>query len=222
VVQEQALPAGRQEQRIDGHDQEPHAKCVVAAIAQPHIHTDGVSRARQSRTPAPDPGTSAGAPASMQALASASRNCTVVSSAMRRLPPVTAPRVVRTPAIARKSRARLRPYRAPATRWRSAAQRERLPIKRIGVGAHAWGAGVGKLGEGERAVGGDERVAGNDVLAAGAGESHGVPVVVDGAVGAWQKKKSRLRRRSSGLRDHAAEELPLRIVAAAAKTSRTG
>ena len=41
--------------------------------------------------------------ASIKALASATRICTVVSSAMRRLPPATAPRVVRTSAMARKS-----------------------------------------------------------------------------------------------------------------------
>src|SRR5262249_26635421 len=41
--QEQALPAGREEQCVDGGDQEPHAKRLVAAVAQPHAHADGVS-----------------------------------------------------------------------------------------------------------------------------------------------------------------------------------
>ena len=48
-----------------------------------------------------------------------------------------------------------------------------------------------------------------------------MPVVVDDAVGAAQKEKSR-RRGCARLRDHAAEELPLRIVAAAAKAPHAG
>src|SRR6266508_2855426 len=43
LVEEQALPAGREEQRIDGADQEPHAKRLVATVAQPHLHADGLS-----------------------------------------------------------------------------------------------------------------------------------------------------------------------------------
>src|SRR6266542_4221352 len=130
--------------------------------------------------------------ASMHALASARRSCTVVSSAMRRLPPATAPRVVRSPAMARKS-----------------------------AGAHAGSGGIGELGEGKRAMGGNERVARDDVLAAGAGQAHGVPIVVDAALAGAQEKKSRLRG-FVRLWDHAAEELPLRVVAAAAKTSHAG
>src|SRR5262249_15677012 len=60
-----------------------------------------------------------------------------------------------------------------------------------------------------------------DVLAAGAREPHGVPVVVDDAIGAAQKEKSR-RRGCARLRNHAAEELPLGVVAAAAKTADAG
>ena len=48
-----------------------------------------------------------------------------------------------------------------------------------------------------------------------------MPVVVDGAVGAAQEKKSGLSR-AIRLRDHAAEELPLRIVAAAAEAAGAG
>ena len=48
-----------------------------------------------------------------------------------------------------------------------------------------------------------------------------MPVVVDGAVGAAQEKKSGLRR-SVRLRDHATEELPLRVVAAAAEAASAG
>jgi len=70
-------------------------------------------------------------------------------------------------------------------------------------------------------MGRDEHVAGDDVLAAGARKPHGVPVVVDDAIGAAQKEKSR-RRGCVRLRNHAAEELPLRVVAAAAKTPDAG
>ena len=54
MVQEQALAAGGQEQRIDGLHEEPHAKRLVAAVAQPHVHADRLRRARRSRTPPPD------------------------------------------------------------------------------------------------------------------------------------------------------------------------
>ncbi len=80
---------------------------------------------------------------------------------------------------------------------------------------------VGKLGEGKGAMGGDEHIPGHDVLAAGAGEPHGVPVVVDGAVTGGQQEKSGLRR-AARLRDHAAEKLPLRVVAAAAEAPYAG
>src|SRR5262249_18804709 len=104
LVEEQALPAGREEQRVDGADQEPHAKRLVAAVAQPPVHADGVSArgGLQRLRPLAEHQEPRRA-GSMQALASARRICTVVSSAMRRLPPATAPRVVRTLAIARKS-----------------------------------------------------------------------------------------------------------------------
>src|SRR5262249_59545507 len=42
LVEEQALPASREEQRVDGADQEPHAKRLVAAVAQPRVYADGV------------------------------------------------------------------------------------------------------------------------------------------------------------------------------------
>ena len=48
-----------------------------------------------------------------------------------------------------------------------------------------------------------------------------MPVVVDGAVGAAQEKKSGLHR-AIRLRDHAAQELPLRVVAAAAEAAGAG
>ena len=43
LLQEQALPARREEERIDGGDQESDAERLVAAIAQAHIHADGIS-----------------------------------------------------------------------------------------------------------------------------------------------------------------------------------
>src|SRR5262249_48921065 len=70
-------------------------------------------------------------------------------------------------------------------------------------------------------MGGNEGVASDDVLAAGARKPHRVPIVVDGAVGGTQQEKSR-RRSSIRLRDHAAEELPLRVVATAAETPHAG
>ena len=96
-----------------------------------------------------------------------------------------------------------------------------MPVERIGIAAHAGRGGVGELGEGERAMDGDEHVADHDVLAAGAREPHRVPVVVDAAVGRGHEEKSRLGR-TVRLRDHAAEKLPLRVVAAAAEASRPG
>src|SRR4051794_36829080 len=36
LVQEQPLPAGREEQRVDRLHQQPHAERLVAAVAQPH------------------------------------------------------------------------------------------------------------------------------------------------------------------------------------------
>ena len=41
LLQEQALPARREEERIDGGDQESDAERLVAAIAQAHVHADG-------------------------------------------------------------------------------------------------------------------------------------------------------------------------------------
>src|SRR5437660_942405 len=70
LAEEQALPAGSEEQRVDRADQEPHAKRLVAAVAQPHVHADGVS-----------------ARAGLEGLREIA---------------ATAPRVVRTLAIARK------------------------------------------------------------------------------------------------------------------------
>ena len=43
LFQEQALPARREEERINGADQEPDAERLVAAIAQAHVHADGIS-----------------------------------------------------------------------------------------------------------------------------------------------------------------------------------
>ena len=37
LLQEQPLPAGGQEQRVDRLHQEPHAERLVAAVAQPHV-----------------------------------------------------------------------------------------------------------------------------------------------------------------------------------------
>src|SRR5262245_64207983 len=43
LLQEQALPPGCEEERVDGSNQEPHAKRLVAAVAQPQVHADGVA-----------------------------------------------------------------------------------------------------------------------------------------------------------------------------------
>ena len=40
MVDEQPLPAGCEEQRVDRLDQEPRAERLVAAIAQPHVEVD--------------------------------------------------------------------------------------------------------------------------------------------------------------------------------------
>jgi hypothetical protein len=137
---------------------------------------------------------------------------------MRRLPPATGAHACHREKIGERA------FRHPQHRRHDGDRQhgeKRLPIKRVGIGAHAGGGGIGKLGEGQRAMGGDEHVPRDDVLAAGAREPHGVPVVVDDAIGAAQKEKSGLRG-CAGLRDHAAEQLPLRIVAAAAKAPRAG
>src|ERR1700694_4675975 len=67
----------------------------------------------------------------------------------------------------------------------------------------------------------DKSIVGDDVLTAGTGEAHRMPVVVDGDVRGTQQKKPRLRR-PARLRNHAAEELPLRVVATTTKAARTG
>jgi hypothetical protein len=87
--------------------------------------------------------------------------------------------------------------------------------------AHAGRARVGERREGDGAMQGDEGAAGDDALAAGAGEPHHAPVVLDRDVGGAEQEEAGLRR-PLRLRDHAAEELPLRIVAAAAEAARTG
>src|SRR5215831_3004599 len=43
LLQKQALPARCEEEGIDGADQETDAKRLVAAIAQAHVHADGIS-----------------------------------------------------------------------------------------------------------------------------------------------------------------------------------
>src|SRR5262249_18540931 len=43
LLQEQALPACGEEQRVDCGNQETHAKRLVAAVAQPHIHAERIS-----------------------------------------------------------------------------------------------------------------------------------------------------------------------------------
>jgi hypothetical protein len=129
--------------------------------------------------------------------------------------------VVRTLAIARKSAFAFR--HAEHRRHDGDRQHceEGLSIKRIGVGAHAGSGGIGKFGEGERAMGRNECVPSNDILAARPGQSHGVPIVLDDAIVTAQQEKPG-RRRSVRLRDHAAEKLPLGIVAAAAETPNAG
>src|SRR6266702_6634118 len=43
LLQEQALPACGEEQRVDRANQEAHAKRLVTAVAQPHIHAESIS-----------------------------------------------------------------------------------------------------------------------------------------------------------------------------------
>ena len=43
LLQEQALPARREEERINGADQKPDAERLVATIAQAHVRADGIS-----------------------------------------------------------------------------------------------------------------------------------------------------------------------------------
>jgi hypothetical protein len=70
-------------------------------------------------------------------------------------------------------------------------------------------------------MGGNERVAATMVLAAGAGE----PIVCQLSSmvqSALRSEKKTGLRRADRLRDHAAEELPLRVVAAAAEAAGAG
>ena len=86
------------------------------------------------------------------------------------------------------------------------------------MGAHAGRGGIGKLGEGERAMGGDESIAAMMFL---------LPVPASPMVCQLSSMMQSVvgRRKNpgfgapSGLRNHAAEELPLRIVAAAAEAA---
>src|SRR5262245_61216656 len=66
----------------------------------------------------------------------------------------------------------------------------------------------------------DEHVLGDDVLAAGAGQTHGPPVVVDDAVRGRYQDEAGLR--TGAVRQHGAEMQPLRIVAAAAEPPGSG
>ena len=43
LLQKQALPACGEEQRVDRANQEAHAKRLVTAVAQPHIHAESIS-----------------------------------------------------------------------------------------------------------------------------------------------------------------------------------
>ena len=70
-------------------------------------------------------------------------------------------------------------------------------------------------------MGRNESVPGNDILAARPGQAHGVPVILDDAVATAQQEKPG-GRCPIRLRDHAAEKLPLAIVAAAAKAADAG
>ena len=99
---EDTLPARGKEQRIDRLDQEPHAECLAKPVAQPEIGVGllaslGCRRGLFQRVK------DVSRAASIEPVASATRLCTVANSAMRLLPPATAPRVVRTLAISMKS-----------------------------------------------------------------------------------------------------------------------
>ena len=98
---------------------------------------------------------------------------------------------------------------------------ERLFVERIGARPHAGRGGGDQLGKGQRAMARHESVFGDDGFAPRSGQAHRPPVIVDSDVGGAQREKSR-QRRAARLRDHAAEKLPLRVVAAAAETARAG
>src|SRR5262249_49704831 len=80
---------------------------------------------------------------------------------------------------------------------------------------------IEKFHKRKRAAEGNKCVANDDVLAAGARKPHGAPIVIDSAVAGAHKEESRLRRPLRS-RNHTAEKLPLRIVAAAAKSPHAG
>ncbi len=216
--EEQSLSAGGEEKRVDRLHQEPHAKRLVAAIAQPHIHADGIAAGGR-----------------LQGLGKIAKNhepCCVDAGGCFGDPQLHGGELGHA-AVAAGDRPERGAHLGHVEEMRECALchaqhrrhdgdrqhgEERLPIDRVAIVAHARRGGVGKLGKGEHAMGGNEHVPGDDGLAAGAGEPHRVPVVVDRAVGGRQQEESRLRRRSR-LRNHAADELPLRIVAAAAEAT---
>src|SRR5262245_56373988 len=69
----------------------------------------------------------------------------------------------------------------------------------------------------------NEEVVRHDVLAAGPGEPHRVPVVVDPGILAWHQKKARLCRLGGADRwDHRGEKVPLCIVATASEAPHSG
>ena len=159
----------------------------------------------------------------MQADASAARNCTVVelgdAGGCRRRPR----RAWCGPSPCRETpRARLPPCRAPAPRWRSAARPGTIACKADWLRAHAGRGGVTQARRRSRA-----RCAGTNALSATmvllpVPASPIVCQLSSMAMSAVRSRKKPGLRRTAGLRNHAAEELPLRIVAAAAEAARSG
>src|SRR5262249_37503520 len=102
LLQEPALPACGEEQRVDCGNQETHAKRLVAAVAQPHIHAERISARNGLKR--------------LREVAKHHEACGVDACArlgeaqlhggkftMRRLPPPPAPRGGRMPPLARKT-----------------------------------------------------------------------------------------------------------------------
>src|SRR5262245_30390841 len=102
LLQEQALSACGEEQRVDCGNQETHAKRLVAAVAQPHVHAERISaRGGLKRLREVAKHHEARCVDACARLGEAQLHGGQLT--MRRLPPATAPRVVRTLAIAKKS-----------------------------------------------------------------------------------------------------------------------
>ena len=135
--------------------------------------------------------------ASIEPVASATRLWMVANSAMRLLPPATAPRVVRTLAMSMKSASA--PSAMPrigATSVNGSGGEHRLPVQRIVVDRRAGRRPGQQIGDRHNAMGRHEHIVGDGVLAAGAGEPHGEPVVVERDVGARQQEERRAWRRA--------------------------